>query len=133
MPLNVMVNPIDAYNKELTYTSSDPSVASVDAAGTITALSSGKTVIFIRSTDQSNQELQVEINVINPVKSIRFEEDSYDLTVGDKYLLAVTLLPNDADNKDVTFESSNEDIIRINNKGNVTAVCEGTAVYYGLQ
>ena len=127
MPLDVLIDPIDAYNKELTYTSSDPSVASVDNNGNITALSSGKTVINIRSTDQSEKELRVEINVTNPVKSIKFEKDSYELTVGEKLLLTVSILPNDADNKDVIFESSNEDIVRINSRGKITAVQEGSA------
>jgi len=60
--ITATVSPSDAYNKNLTWTSSDPSVATVNN-GVVTALKSGKVTITATSQDGSNIKSTCEIIV----------------------------------------------------------------------
>jgi len=76
---------------------------------------------FETPTDQA-QEPQTPIEVA----SIQVTKDKIELKVGEKELLEFTVLPEDAENKDVTFTSSDESIATVSKKGKVIAVAEGS-------
>ena len=57
---------------------------------------------------------------------VTLSEDSLELTVGGTGMLTATVAPNDATNKNVTWESSNTDVATVEN-GTVTAVAAGNA------
>lgn len=61
--LSVSVKPENATNKELIYTSSDVSVATVDEDGNITAIGEGTTVITIISADKPSIKKEITITV----------------------------------------------------------------------
>ena len=65
-----------------------------------------------RLTDMSGGEL---------VTSVTYSPDSAELKVGDTITLSVTVLPEDAGNKAVTFSSSDENVATIDSFGVVTA------------
>ena len=58
------VLPANALNKKLVWASSNTSVATVDASGTITALAPGEATITARSTDGSNRSSSVAVSVV---------------------------------------------------------------------
>lgn len=60
------------------------------------------------------------------VESVSLDKDALELLVGENATLTETVLPEDADNKDVTWESSAEDIATVVD-GVVTAVAPGEA------
>ena len=62
-----------------------------------------------------------------PVTSVQFEEEKIVLTEGDAETLQVTVLPDDADNKDVAWSSSDNSVVTVNEEGVVEAVSGGTA------
>lgn len=62
-----------------------------------------------------------------PVTSIQFEQEKIVLTEGDTETLKVTVLPDDADSKDVAWSSSDNSVVTVNEDGVVTAVSGGTA------
>lgn len=62
--LTVTINPSDAFNKEVTWTSSNPNVVNISSSGKITAISSGKATIKITSKD-GNKTTTSNINVID--------------------------------------------------------------------
>lgn len=64
------------------------------------------------------------------VESISFDEYVHNLLVGDAVSLKVSIYPNDADNKEVTWESTDVNIATVDNNGLVTAVGLGTAYIY---
>ncbi len=66
---NVHVNPINATNKTLAWTSSDNSIASVAADGTIETLEMGTVTITATTTDGSNIALNYVINVTETQQS----------------------------------------------------------------
>lgn len=61
-----------------------------------------------------------------PVSGISLDESTVELKVGVTATLTATVEPDNADNKDVTWESSDEEVATVEN-GKVTAVKAGTA------
>jgi len=65
---------------------------------------------------------------IQPVESITLSQTSLALQLdSDPVRLTATVVPTDADNTSVTWESSDEDVVTISSRGTVEAVGEGTA------
>ena len=61
------------------------------------------------------------------VESVALNESNITLTVGGSYSLVATVLPADAENKSVKWESSNASVATVDNNGKVTAVAAGSA------
>ena len=72
---NVAVEPDDAYNKELSWNSSNPEIASASADGTIELLEQGVVTITASTTDGSGIALSYVINVTEPKEA----DINYDL------------------------------------------------------
>ncbi len=66
LTLTATVLPEDAKNKDLTWTSSDESVATVSADGVVTAVSLGTAKITVRANDGSNVSASCEVAVKRP-------------------------------------------------------------------
>lgn len=103
-------------NAKMTWTSSDPTVATVDTDGKVKALKSGNTVITCTSQDGSYNEV---INVLVVDLDLQL---AVDLNIGQTCRLTADDL---ADNSNVTWISDNPAIATVSNKGKVTAVSEG--------
>ena len=122
--LTAIVKPDDATNKDVTWSSSDPSVASVDKYGIVTGQKSGSATIKAMAGDKS---ATCSVTVTTPVESITLDRISVTLEEGQTTTLVATINPSDADNKTVTWSSSNSQVATVSG-GVVTAVAEGTAV-----
>lgn len=61
------------------------------------------------------------------VANITLDNNSLSLETEGTAQLNVTVSPENADNKNVTFESSDEDVVTVDNTGNVLAIGAGTA------
>ncbi|HAE17370.1 MAG TPA: hypothetical protein DCG51_12610, partial [Erysipelotrichaceae bacterium] len=124
--LTVSFDPEDASDKSVIWSSSDPSAASVDDNGTVTALKGGSTVITVTSVD-GNYSDACTVAVIVPVTGIALSQNTLSLNKGDTYQLASNVQPADATDKTVTWESSDTAVATVDNTGKVTAVSNGTA------
>ncbi len=103
-------------NTELTWTSSDTTIATVDANGKVKALKPGNTVITCTSEDG---EYTDTINVL--VVDLDYQL-AVDLLIGEKCRLTV----DDAkDTAKVTWTVNDPTIATVTSKGKVTAVSEG--------
>lgn len=125
--LNAKIKPANADDPTLTYESSAPDVVSVDDKGSVEARKSGSAVITV--TASGGVKAQCKINVREPieVQDIELSEAELEIyTKTDDYIITCTILPNNADDKTITWESSNTNVARVNN-GRITAVGEGTA------
>ena len=122
------VLPENATNKELIWSSSDESVATVEN-GLITALKEGKTVISAKSKD-GYKSASVEVSVtatpaVIHVESISLNKTELEMVTGDRENLSATVLPSDADDKSVTWTSSDESIATVSKSGKVSAISAG--------
>ncbi|QOR83548.1 VWA domain-containing protein [Geobacillus stearothermophilus] len=82
----VAIEPADATNKTLAWTSSDPSVASVDQNGMVTARKPGTVTITVRATDGGNASATATIRVIDPyvpLTGMAFRNPILYMNVGD--------------------------------------------------
>lgn len=61
------------------------------------------------------------------VDKVEADKESITLTVGDTDRITVSVTPENATDKEVTFESSNDDIVRVDENGNLTAIGPGEA------
>jgi Bacterial surface proteins containing Ig-like domains len=105
-----------ADNTEMTWTSSDTSIATVGNDGKVKALKPGDTVITCTSQDGSYTKT---INVL--VIDLNYQL-AVDLTIGDKCRLTVDDLTNTVN---VTWTANDSTIATVSSTGRVTAVAEG--------
>ena len=115
------VLPSNASNKNLTWSSSDDNVATVDSNGLVTAVGGGNANITVTTVD-GGHTAQCEINVIVNVNSVSLNKNELSLDKGATETLVATVLPSDASNKSITWSSSDDNVATVDSNGLVTAV-----------
>ena len=123
--LTATVTPSNADNKTVTWSSSNTSIATVDNDGMVTAISAGIATITAKAGDKT-ATCTVTVNPI-PVNKVTLDKDTLTLTCDKTAKLTATVYPDNADDKTVTWSSSDETVATVDNNGTVTAVKEGTA------
>ena len=132
-PLFVEFTPSDATNRTITWSSSNPSVASVSSSGVVKGLASGSAIITAKSKDGGKTATTtIEVggggNIIE-VKSISFAKAKYDVGLNSTISLssAISYNPTNASYKSVSYTSSNTNVATVDNSGLVKGVGIGTA------
>ena len=121
--LTATVNPDDATDKTVTWSTTDATVATV-SIGVVTAKKVGTATITAKAGDKT---ATCEITVAaTPVESISLNQTSASLKAGETITLTATVGPDDATDKTVTWTASDETIATVAN-GVVTAKKVGTA------
>lgn len=125
LTLSATVLPEDATDTTITWTSSDPEIASVDNEGNVTATALGEATITATCGEVT---ATCSLSVVStPVESITLSQTSVQLKIGESATLSATVLPEDATDKTVTWTSSNTEIATVDTDGNVTAIALGEA------
>ena len=126
--LTATVLPENATNKEVSWASDKPTIATVDANGVVTAVAVGTAKITVTTKDGLKTDT---VNVaVTPilVTSVSLNKDTLSLEVGDKTtVLTATVLLENATNKEVSWASDKPTIATVDANGVVTAVAVGTA------
>ena len=122
--LAAYVDPDDAVNKNVTWTSDDEDVVTVSASGTVTAVGKGSTTVTAKSGGQS---AVCTVEVTNPVTSVSISASSVTLSLNAKTDLVATVLPGGASDADVTWTSSDLSVAAVSSGGEVTAKDYGIA------
>lgn len=125
--LNAIVLPEDADDKNYTWSSSNSNVASVTHDGLVSGIFSGEAKIFVTLNADKDIIDSCIVTVFQPVSSVKINSSSAQLNVGETLLLRADINPNDADNKNVIWTSSDESIIKVDCEGNVSAIQSGDA------
>ena len=126
--LEATVSPSNASNKNVTWSSSNESVAKVDASGKITAVGVGTAIITVTTEDGGYTDTCTVTVVTVPVTGVELNKEAIELTIGGTETLVATVLPSNASNKNVTWSSSNGAVATVDANGKVTAVGVGTAI-----
>lgn len=128
--LTLTVLPADATNKNVTWSSTDDTIASiaeVDSKYVITAHKVGKATITATSVDNPQKTASCAVTVeATPVSDISLDKDTLNLSAGGTETLTATITPDDATDKEVVWSTSNDKVATVDN-GTVTAVGAGTA------
>ena len=118
--------PTSATNKEVTWASSDPSVATISATGSVTAVKAGSAIITITTKDGKYSK-SCTVTVSQYASAIKLDVNEKTLNVGDTYSLIVTTTPSSSSDS-FTWETSNSNVATVSATGKVTAKAEGTAI-----
>ena len=121
--LTAVVKPDDATDQNVTWTSSDESVAKVDN-GKVTAIKSGKATVTAKC---GGKTAECAVTVAVPVSSITLDKTALSLAIGETATLTATVKPDDATDKTVVWSSSDESIAKVD-KGKVIALKIGSAI-----
>ncbi|MCM1990285.1 Ig-like domain-containing protein [Oceanirhabdus seepicola] len=122
--LTTQVLPLNATNKALTWKSSNTSVATVDKNGKVVATGVGISVITVESTNGKTAKCNVTVLPI-PVDSVTLQKEK-SIELGEKAQLVAKIYPSNATNKNLTWTSSNFQIISVDNDGILMAKELGT-------
>ena len=126
------VEPEDATNKNVTWTSSDTTVATVDQNGRVAAQNKAGTATITVTTEDGGKTDTCDITVeersdVIPVINITLNETNKTINKGNSYQLTATFNPTNATNKIVNWSSSDPEVATVDDEGNVRAVGGGTA------
>lgn len=123
--LTAVVSPGTASNKNITWSSSDETVAVV-TDGVIKGLGAG-TAIITASTECGSKTATCEVTVIAPVVSVSLNHTLVEMEEGRQITLTAIFYPSNATNQNVIWSSSNESIVTVSD-GVITALKPGVAV-----
>ena len=111
---------------EITWTSSNPSVASVNSSGVITALSTGEATVTATTSNGLSASCDVRVTGAGQVYGVAL---GFNVTLNKRE--EVTITPNiDADEGvlyTISYLSSDTSVATVNNDGKIIAVSAGTA------
>ncbi|MCM3002665.1 Ig-like domain-containing protein [Priestia koreensis] len=127
--LTAKVEPADADNKDVTWSSSNPLVASVDpATGKVRALLPGEVTITATAKDGSGVKGTATVQV-STLKNIKFKQNVYSIEVGDSLVVEDMLIyePFTARNKTIQqVIASNSEFLEVKQQ-NGKWIIKGTA------
>ena len=122
------VMPSNATNKNVTWSSSNSSVATV-TNGTVKALKEGTATITVTTADGGFTDdclITVEKAPVISVTGVSLNKNTIDLEIGKYQQLYAAVSPSNATDKSVTWSTSDANIATITN-GNIKGIKEGTA------
>ena len=122
--LQVKITPSDTTNKNVQWTSSNNSVATVDSNGGVTSKNSGSTIITVTTHNGLKTEFFIEVET--PVTNITLNSNEINLNPGGTFKLDATVNSSNASNKNIKWISANESIATVDQSGNVAADVAGT-------
>ena len=117
------ISPEDAVDKTLKYSSDNTSVATVSSDGYIQGISSGSAKITAKASNGVTGT--INIKVYSPVTDIITSTDNIVLQIGETYKINATVFPDDADNKNILYNTENSGIAKVDEQGIVTGETEG--------
>ena len=126
--LSASVSPEAASDRAVAWSSSDRSVATVDKAGTVHGLRPGTATVTATAEGKSGTcAVTVKAKAVN-VTEVTLDRAELPLTEGETETLTVTVKPDNADNRKVTWSSDKTEVATVGGDGRVTAVKAGEAV-----
>lgn len=126
--------PENATNQNVTWNSSDSGIASVTALGLVRGVKEGKVTVSAVYTDTANKVPIIRTSTIEvkpvPINVTDFDvtPDTQNIKVGEKFSLTPVFTPNNASNKNVDYQSLDEGVVTVSEKGEVIGVGAGDAI-----
>lgn len=115
-------------SSSLKYEVADTSIATVDTNGRVTGVKVGSTTVKVIDTNGKYVECNITVKAASvKTQSITLDKTNLSLEVGESYTLAASVVPSNATERDIRWDSSNESVATVND-GIVTAKSSGTAV-----
>ena len=128
------LKPSNASNQNVTWKSSNKSVAKVSSTGKITAVGAGTATITCTTKDggyKKTCKVKVSGNTVKDptqhVIGVKLNHSRITVKKGSTYQLTAKIIPADAGNQKVKWTTSNPVVATVSKSGRVTAKSKGTA------
>ena len=126
--INATVLPERATYQEVSWSSADETIASVDQTGKVTGKGKGTTTITATAKNGVSVSCRVEVTI--PCVSLRVESEDIEIEKGGSYVPNYTLSPLDCTDH-VSWKSEDEDVLHIDNDGNWLGIQGGKTAVIG--
>ena len=134
--LSALVGPEKATDKSVSWKSGDKNIATVSENGEVFAHNPGGPVLITAiangakdGTDGTDVRASCSLTVTAPpvpVASVKISPEGAAIKVGESFQFTAKILPENADNKGVTWKSGDEKVATVDANGKVTAVAVGS-------
>lgn len=124
--LKATVTPANAFNKTVSWSSSNNGVATVTQSGVVKGVRAGVATITAKANGGANVVATCKVTVRQSVQSITMAKKATVLT-GKKVTLKAYVSPTNAYIKSLYWKSSNTKVAKVTQTGVVTGVKKGTA------
>jgi len=125
LQLSATILPENATVKNVSWESSDTEIASVDENGLVTAWTAGEVILTVTTEEGGKTATQVITCKPVPVESVTITPDAAELLLEETIQLTAVVLPENATNKKISWESSDTEIAAVDENGLVTALSIG--------
>lgn len=118
----------NATYKGVSWYSSNKNIATVNSTGKVTLKRRGKVVITVKAKDGSNTSARCKVTVRQLVTKLSYNKKTQKAEVYKNKTIkfAVTVAPSNANNKGLTYSSSNKKVATVNSKGIIKGIKAGT-------
>lgn len=125
--LKVALTPVYPANSNVSWSSSDTAIASVNASGLVIAKAAGNVTITVTTADGNlTAASAITVTPIIHVTGVTLDTAVY-VGVGGAANMTANIVPSNAKNKTLTWTSSDTTIVKVNASGLITAIAPGTA------
>ena len=122
--LDYHVEPLNA-SQDVTFSSADKSIITVDENGVISSHELGETFITIKSKENTSVKLRINVEVVLPDVEKIDSIDEINLGYYETKQLICSVVPSNAV-QDVTYMSLDENIVTVDEDGYITSIKPGT-------
>ncbi len=119
--LSTKILPTNSTVTEISYSSSNPKIATVNSSGEIKGVSKGEVTITLKAGDVTKS---IKLKVVVDTKKIKIANDYLILKPGGKYKIDAKVYPEEGD-QEITYKSQDETIATVSLDGTVTAKKNG--------
>ncbi len=123
----VNIYPALATNQDVTYSSADESICTVDENGVITGVHFGVTTVTVKTRDgNKTATLNIRVKADTPF-AVYLSKDQLSMKVGETHTLSCEVDAPVAVNKNVKYSSDNTSVVTVDANGKLVAKAVGTA------
>jgi uncharacterized protein YjdB len=125
--IDCQVTPYNTTFKDVTWTSSNSEVVSVDADGNMIGVSAGVATITAEVYGGISETITITVQDEILPQELNLNKSSVELLRGKSTSISYTVLPKTVTNSSVTYVSSNTDVATVSSAGTIVAVSNGSA------
>ena len=129
LALTVEFTPSENINKNISFTSTDPTIATVDNNGVVTGVKEGDVMIICVAAELGAPgAISCNIHVVPtiiPPEDFEIEPQKQEVRVGDNFKIISHFIPEETSNKVVAYVPEDPEIVKVDEDGVVTGLKEG--------
>jgi uncharacterized protein YjdB len=121
--------PDETHIKDVVWTSSDNSVATVSHSGLVKIVGVGRCYIIATTLDGTNLSARCRVTgEAQLAKSLTLSENEYEDVIGSRHTLTATILPENTTSSNLIWKSSDTNIATVSDNGEVEILAIGTTL-----